>query len=316
MRCADVIEVSRPPTVSTRPRWPSTWPVAPDARPRRAVGPVRSPLGGDPPRGALPRRLGDGLVAGHPGPRPRRDGRPSPRVRRPARPRPAPGVVARSPWSRWRRRPSSWPPPGSCGDRAPGPVPARDGRDGPCPGTRPPRVGGRGPRAPGAGVGPAPAPAKGAEIEIDWGSLVLIQSGPTGVIVVSQGYDEASGAARGPVDPSFSLLNALEAMAPNDAAGPATILARDRPGGPGRRGSISPLSPSGPRAGPGGPGTPRPSSYQVTLFAIHAVPGSNGIDPKLAAIAPSCASSCPITASSCWKCAARPSGRGSRSGAT
>jgi len=67
---------------------------------------------------------------------------------------------------------------------------------------------------PGAVVGvlPGQAPAKGkggAEIEIDWGSLVLIQSGPTGVTVVSQGYDEASGA----VDPSFNMLNALEAMA-------------------------------------------------------------------------------------------------------
>jgi hypothetical protein len=58
--------------------------------------------------------------------------------------------------------------------------------------------------------GPATATARGgAEVEIDWGSLALIKSGPKGLTVVSQGHDEASGA----VDPSFRMLNELEAMA-------------------------------------------------------------------------------------------------------
>jgi hypothetical protein len=58
---------------------------------------------------------------------------------------------------------------------------------------------------------------KGAEIDIDCGPLVMIQSGPEGVTVVSRANDDDSGAVaslqEGPVDGNLVQLNILEAMA-------------------------------------------------------------------------------------------------------
>jgi len=53
----------------------------------------------------------------------------------------------------------------------------------------------------------------GAEIEIDYGALVMIQSGPGGVTVVSRATDDGSSALDGNVDGNFVMLNILEAMA-------------------------------------------------------------------------------------------------------
>jgi hypothetical protein len=73
---------------------------------------------------------------------------------------------------------------------------------------------------------PAPAPAaapvvvtakEGAEIDIDFGSLVMIHSGPKGLKVVSRATDGDSSAVAaledGPIDGNFVMLNILEAMA-------------------------------------------------------------------------------------------------------